>query len=321
MKEIIFFGKNEKKWEEINQLISTTKKVPADDLSELYIQLTDDLAYAQTNYPGSDTETYLNILTRKVHQKIYKNKKTSRGRIFRFFASEVPNLMFKHRKAMLASLIIFCLSAVIGAFSTHTDVQYPRLILGDYYVDKTISNIESGNPLGIYESMDPLPMFLYITYNNIRVSFLVYAAGLFLSLGAAFILFRNGVMLGCFQYFFYTKNLLAISLLTIWVHGTLEITSIIVAGGAGIALGNSFMFPGTYSRLYAFQKGAIESVKILSGLIPLFIIAGFLEGYVTRYSHFTTIPAAIIITISILFIIYYFIYLPYRFNSNGKNKL
>ena len=126
-------------------------------------------------------------------------------------------------------------------------------------------------------------------------------------------------MLGTFQYFFYTKKLLYISALTIWVHGTIEIASIVIAGGAGIALGNSIMFPGTYSRLHSFQTTAKESVKIIAGLIPLFIVAGFLESFVTRYSHISVIPAIIIITISVVFLFLYFIYYPYKLHKNGSD--
>ena len=321
MREINFFNKHQKNWEEIDSLLSSNDKVSADHLSELYIKLTDDLAYAQTNYPGSKTEQYLNLLAKKVHLRIYKNKKQKSNRIAEFYLLELPTIVYTHRTALLVSFIIFTLSALIGAFSTHVDEDFPRLIMGDHYVDMTIQNIEKGNPMGVYESMDPVPMFLYITFNNIKVSFMVFAFGILFSFMSGFMLFRNGIMLGCFQYFFYTKKLLYISALTIWVHGTLEIASIVIAGGAGLALGNSFMFPGTYTRLYAFQKAAKESVKIIAGLIPVFVVAGFLESFVTRYSSISTLPAMFIIAFSLFFLIYYFIYYPLKLNINGQNQL
>jgi uncharacterized membrane protein SpoIIM required for sporulation len=316
MREISFFNKNEEKWGEFDTLLSTSGAISADELSDLYIKLTDDLAYAQTSYPGSKTEAYLNLLTGKVHERIYRNKKSAKSRIVRFFVDELPRIIYKQRNALLASLTVFTLSCLIGAFSTHIDEDFPRLIMGDQYVDMTIENIENGNPMGVYESMDAVPMFFYITFNNIRVSFFVFAVGIFFSVFTGFLLFKNGVMLGCFQYFFYTKKLLYISALTIWVHGTLEIASIVIAGGAGLALGNSFMFPGTYSRLHSFQTTAKESVKIIAGLIPIFIIAGFLECFVTRYSNVSIIPAIFIITLSVAFLLFYFIYYPYKLHRN-----
>ncbi|MEQ8925640.1 MAG: stage II sporulation protein M [Fulvivirga sp.] len=319
MREINFFRKNEKKWAEIDDLLSTSGSISADRLSDLYIQLTDDLAYAQTNYPESKTVAYLNLLAGKVHGNIYKNKKKSRSFLIDFFAKELPLIIYKYRKALLVSLIVFSLSCLIGAYSTHVDETFPRLIMGDQYVDMTIENIENGNPMGVYESMEPVPMILFITIHNIRVTVILFAAGIFFSVFTGFLLFRNGIMLGCFQYFFYTKKLLYISALTIWVHGTLEIASIVIAGGAGLALGNSFMFPGTYSRLHSFQVAAKDSIKIIAGLIPIFIVAGFLESFVTRYSTVSTIPAAVIILLSMLFLLFYFIYYPYKLHQHATN--
>lgn len=310
MREITFFNKNKDKWQEMDAILAENKSVSPDSLSDLYIQLTDDLAYAQSNFPDSKTNIYLNQLTAQVHSRIFKNKKERLQRVVYFWKTELPLLLHKQRKALRVSLLIFLVSCIIGAFSSHKDENFVRLILGDQYVNQTIENIESGNPLGIYESMEPFQMFLLITFNNIKVSFLVFAAGIFFSIASGFLLFQNGVMLGSFQYFFYAKQLFAISFLTIWVHGTLEITSIVVAGGAGISIGNSIVFPGTYSRLVSFQKTAKESVKIIIGLVPIFIVAGFLEGFVTRYSSISTVPATIIISLSVAFVIFYFIFYP-----------
>lgn len=319
MREIAFFKANIGKWEEMDRLLLAKNQAKPDHLYNLYIQLNDDLSYAETNFPDSQTLAYLNQLTSRVHQRIYRNKKEKSGRIKHFWLVEFPALIFKYRKEMLISFIVFTVSCLIGAFSTAKDIDFVRIILGDDYVDKTLDNIEKGTPLGIYDSMEPLTMFLQITFNNVRVSFTVFAAGIVFSLASGFMLFYNGVMLGCFQYFFYAKNLLYISALTIWVHGTLEITSIVIAGGAGIALGNSFMFPGTYSRLASFQKTAKESVKIIVGLIPIFIIAGFLEGFVTRYSQISTFPASVIIALSLAGVLFYFIYYPYSLTKVRKH--
>jgi uncharacterized membrane protein SpoIIM required for sporulation len=318
MRETSFFNKNKNKWNEIDVILTDKKAVSPDQLSNLFIQLTDDLAYAQSNFPESKTTQYLNQLTANIHQRIYKNKKEKLKRLQTFWVTELPLLFYRQRKNMRISLIIFLVSLLIGIFSTIKDESFVRLILGDEYVNMTIENIAKGNPLGVYSNTDALPMFLHITFNNITVSSNVFIAGVIFSIASAYLIFKNGIMLGCFQYFFYAKHLLSISILTLWVHGVFEITSIVIAGGAGIALGNSIMFPGTYSRFVSFQKTALETVKIIAGLIPFFIIAGFLEAFVTRYSHTTTIPAIIIITLSSVFVLFYFIYYPYLLNKKQQ---
>jgi uncharacterized membrane protein SpoIIM required for sporulation len=168
--------------------------------------------------------------------------------------------------------------------------------------------------MAVYKGEDANSMFYYITTNNIRVSFYAFVMGIAFSIGTAWILFRNGIMLGAFQWFFYKKGLFLTSFLTIWIHGTLEISAIVIAGAAGFVLGNSILFPGTLTRTTSLVKGARRAVKICIGLIPIFITAGFLESYVTRM---TDAPIGFKLTIilgSLSFIVYYFILLPILLN-------
>jgi uncharacterized membrane protein SpoIIM required for sporulation len=85
---------------------------------------------------------------------------------------------------------------------------------------------------------------------------------------------------------------------------------IIIAGCAGIVMGNSILFPGTYSRKVSFQKGANSGLKIVLGTVPLFIIAGFIEGFITRHAGFSAVVDVSIIVLSLVFIIFYFILYP-----------
>jgi uncharacterized membrane protein SpoIIM required for sporulation len=215
-----------------------------------------------------------------------------------------------HRE-VLYSFVIFLLAFAIGALSAANDDSFVRLILGDGYVNMTLENIERGDPMGVYGDSGEMGMFAYITFNNIRVSFMAFAMGLFLSAGTVYILFFNGVMLGAFQYFFYQKGLLLTSVLTVWIHGTLEISAIVIAGAAGLVMGNSILFPRTYTRLESFRRGALRGMKMVVGLIPIFITAGFLESFVTRHSEVSPILSGGIILLSLTFVIGYFIYYPY----------
>lgn len=317
MRESAFVKANISKWEEFESLIATNAKKDPDQLADLFIQLTDDLSYAKTHYPKSDITVYLNNLATKVHQSIYRNKKESKNRFVSFWKYELPEIFYEHRRQFFYAFLIFGLSVVVGAFSAANEDSFVRLILGDAYINMTLENIDSGEPMGVYGSMAQIDMFFAITFNNIRVSFLVFAAGIVLSIGSGILLFKNGIMLGSFQYFFFTKGLLLQSVLTIWIHGTIEIASIIIAGGAGILVGNSFLFPGTYSRLESLKMGASKGMKVIVGLIPFFILAGFLESYVTRLFGMPDILKALIILASLAFIIFYVIIYPKRLYKHG----
>jgi uncharacterized membrane protein SpoIIM required for sporulation len=183
-------------------------------------------------------------------------------------------------------------------------------VLGDTYVEMTESNISNGDPFGVYKSADSLTMFFTIALNNIKVSFMVFIGGLLASLGTIWFLFNNGMMLGAFQTFFFMKGLGWQSVLVVWIHGTLEISAIIIAGGAGFVLGNSILFPKTYKRLDSLKRGARDGMKLMIGLVPVFIAAAFLEGFITRYSTMPKPLSISILVFSLLFITWYFIAWP-----------
>ncbi|WP_282036252.1 stage II sporulation protein M [Saccharicrinis aurantiacus] len=310
MREIIFSKINKKRWLEAEQLLTKKQKVDPEVISKVYMQLSDDLSYARTYYPNSNTTAYLNKLVLNSHQFMHTAKRENWSRIYTFFKKDYPLLIHSHYKQLFYSCLIFLIAVLIGAFSAANDVDYVRLITGDNYVNMTIENIEKGEPLGVYASQNEISMFFMITLNNIRVALIAFAMGALLSVGTAFMLFKNGVMLGSFQYFFYNYNLLWESASGIWMHGTIEIFSIVVAGAAGLVMGNSILFPGTYSRIHSFQKGAITGVKIVAGLVPFFIIAGFIESFLTRHSQIQWL-SIFVITISLITIIFYFFIYPH----------
>jgi uncharacterized membrane protein SpoIIM required for sporulation len=318
VKEITFLKQNADKWQQFENLISTKGNSDPDLMADLFIQLTDDLSYSKTHYPKAKTTQYLNSLAARVHQEIYKNKKEKKSRIITFWKYELPFIFKNSHKQLLYAFLIFFIAVLIGAVSSAYDDSFVRLIMGDSYVNMTLENIDKGDPMAVYKKMNEVDMFLGITVNNIYVSFLCFAFGIFFSLGTGYLLFTNGIMLGAFQYFFYTKGLLFESVLVIWIHGTLEISAIIIAGCAGLTLGNSFLFPGTYSRTASFVRGAKQGVKIAVGLVPIFIAAGFLESFVTRYTQMPMWLSLTIIVGSLTFIIWYFIIYPIRLNNKAK---
>lgn len=318
MRESAFLKKNTPKWHEFEQLLSEQQPNP-DQLADLFVRVTDDLSYARTHYPESKTVSYLNTLAAKVHLSIYRNRKEKKSRFLDFWKYELPHLFYSVHKQLLYSFVIFTVAVLIGVVSTAHDETFVRLILGDAYVNQTLANIEAGDPMAIYKSQDGTNMFFGITFNNIKVAFIAFVFGIFLSFGTGYILLSNGIMLGAFQYFFYQKGLLLTSVLTIWVHGTLEISAIVIAGAAGIVMGNSLLFPGTYSRMESFKRGAQKGVKVTIGLVPIFIAAGFLESFVTRLTEWHWAVKLGIILSSAFFIVYYFIVYPIQLHKTTSD--
>ncbi len=314
MREGLFIKKNIDKWKQYQYEPATDP----DEMASQFTELVNDLGYSKTFYPHSKVTQYLNGLASRIYLGIYRNKKEEFSRIGRFWKIELPLIIRKHHREILYSFIIFSLFALMAAFSAAHDETFVRGVLGDKYIEMTEENIAKGDPFGVYKSDDQVSMFLRIAVNNIQVSFFVFVSGILLSVGTIWNLFKNGVMVGAFQYYFFTKGLGLKSILVIWVHGTLEISSIIIAGAAGLVLGNSLLFPGTHKRLYSLKRGAKDGVKMMIGLVPIFVVAAFLEGFVTRYATMPVWLSVSILTASLAFIIWYFGVYPIRLERATK---
>lgn len=301
MREALFIKQNSVRWREYE----TTQTNDPDELAERFIAITDDLAYAKTFYPKSKTTSYLNKLAAGFHQGIYKNKKESSNRIARYWKQELPQLFLKHRKPLLYSLVFFLSFVFTGILSARYDDTFIRLILGDGYVNMTNENIAKGDPFGVYKDQDSFLMFLMIARNNLNVTALCFVSGILFSVGPLYVLFKNGLMLGAFEYLFISQGLGFQSTLVIWIHGTIEISCIVIAGAAGLVLGNSILFPGTYSRMVSMRKGAMEGMKIMIGIAPLIVIAAILESYITRHTEMPVWLSLSILSCSAIFMIWY----------------
>lgn len=315
MREGLFIKKNIDKWKQYQY-------EPASDPDEMASEFTDlvnDLGYAKTFYPQSRVTQYLNGLASRIYLGIYRNKREEVSRFARFWKTELPLIVRKYHREILYSFLIFLAFALIAAFSAAHDETFVRGVLGDRYVDMTEDNITRGDPFGVYKQPDRLSMFFRIALNNIQVSFTIFIAGFLISLGTVWQLLRNGVMIGAFQYYFFSRGLGWQSVLVVWIHGTLEISAIIIAGASGIILGNSILFPGTHTRLHSLKRGGKDGLKLMIGLVPIFIVAAFLEGFVTRYSTMPVWLSLSILTASLCFVVWYFIVYPIRLEKKMRS--
>lgn len=310
MKETSFIDQNKEKWNRFERLSESQTKDP-EELSSLYMDITDDLSYSQTFYNRRTVRVYLNQLAQRVYTDLHIQKGESFKKLISVWKISLPLEIYRARKNLLFALVVFLLWSVLGAVSTHFDPDFARVIVGDAYVEMTNQNIAAGTPLAVYNTQSNMGMFIDITTNNLRVAFLTFILGIFFTVGTHILLFQNGVMLGAFQYYFATKGVFLTSFLGIWIHGAFEISAIILAAGAGITLGNAWLFPGNYTRLQSLQLGAKRGLKIMLSLVPFIIIAGFLESYVTaNYQNLAEWSKWTLIMLSFGIILFYYVIYP-----------
>ena len=320
MRESQFIKQSEKKWKNFEEDLKLERKNP-ERTSKLFIQITDDLSYARTYYPNRMVRKYLDGVSQILLSKIYKNQRTPWSQFMNFWTQSLPIEIYRARRTFTISFLIFALAFGIGVLSSIYEPEFARVILGDGYIDMTISNIEKDDPMAVYKNFNALNGFASITMNNIMVAFRTFVFGVLAAIGSVYILLYNGIMVGAFQYFFIQEGLFWESFLTIWQHGTIEISAIIIAGAAGLTLGKGLVFTGSYTRLQSFKISGQRGLMIFLGTIPLFIIAGFIEGFITRDTDASTAIRLAVILVSLLFILYYFGWYPRKVASLNKEKL
>jgi uncharacterized membrane protein SpoIIM required for sporulation len=317
LREALFIKKNKDRW-------LRNQHMPSEDPDEMaadFTQLVNDLAYAKTFYPAGKVTNFINSEASKIYLNIYKNRKEESNRLVTFWKYDLPLTIYKHHKVMLFSLVVFSVFFAIGFFTSAKDDTMARSIFGDGYIDMTQDNIDNKNPFGVYEFGNPVLSWLHIMINNIQVSFRFFAEGLLCGIPTFLDLSGEGVRLGVFDQFISAKGFGVDFWLVVFVHGTLEIAAFVLSAGAGFILGKSFLFPGTIRRVDAFKQGAKDGVKIMAGLMPVFALAAFFEGFITRLYNDASWLTTGIFSLSVLFVIGYFVIYPVWLGKKLSVKL
>ncbi|MEO1449329.1 MAG: stage II sporulation protein M, partial [Bacteroidota bacterium] len=269
MREPTFFEQNKAKWARYEKNLAVARELNPLVLARQYEALLADLAHARTFYPQSDLVQSLNALCTQTHWAIYRNQSKTRVGWWAFWMTDLPLVLYRLRRYLLYAGLIFLLSVAIGWFGALEDMGFIRMVLGNDYVDMTMENIDAGDPMGVYKGESSFPMFLRIALNNLLVAFLVFALGSLAGVGTLMGLpfppfnlqtglFFNGVMVGAFMGIFHSQGLSTEALPVIYIHGTLELSAIVIAGGAGLAVGANILIPRVHSRWHAMRAAAVD---------------------------------------------------------------
>ena len=284
------------------------------------MQLVDDLAYAKTFYPSSRVTRLINSMASRIYLRIYQNRKEESSRLVRFWKYDVPLTVARQYKILLFSTFVFVLFYLLGFFSAKYDPGFTREVLGNVYVDITEKNIREGNPFGIYQNGNAILSWFSLAMNNIIVSLMAFVGGLVAGIFSVTALIKNAMMVGVFNYMFAAKGLGVQFFMAVMLHGLLELTSIVIACGAGMVMGTSYLFPGTISRLEAFKNGVKDGVKIVIGVVPVFGLAAFFEGCITGLYKMPVWLNILLLLFSASFIVWYFIVYPMRLKRRFREE-
>ena len=279
-----YIARNQPTWDRLAQLTATARggadRLGVDGIAELvrlYQRTSAHLSYARTHYRDAALTARLSQLVAGASGTIYGTRSRSSNGIARFFAITFPAAIWHIRRQILASALLLLLPAIamgiwVGYSDAALEAAGPEAVREAYVSD----DFES------YYSSEPAWQFATeVTVNNIQVSFLAFAAGILFCVLTAFILGFNGANVGVAAGLFVAAGEQGKVWAFILPHGLLEISAVIVAGGAGLALGWAIIAPGDRPRGVALGEEGRRAAIVVAGLVLAFVCAGLIEGFVT----------------------------------------
>jgi uncharacterized membrane protein SpoIIM required for sporulation len=314
MKESNFIKKNKDKWRVAEQ----TNVSQAKDFYDMYNDISNDSAYAQTKYKNRSVRVYLNHLLVKLQGGIINKRRNGKDSLLYFWTYHVPKALYESRFKLLLSFLVFTFCVLIGYYSSAMDAQFFEEFFGSGYTTTTLQNIEKGDPLAIYKDQNQMSMFLQIGFNNVKVGLFAFALGCLFGVGSLFMMLINGIMLGSFMEFFFKRGLWQDFTYTVWMHGTFEIAMLIIVASAGFTMGYGLVAKGHQSTIQSFYKSSRRGVVILIATIPFTILAAIIESFITRYTELPNGFRGAFITVCFLITLYYFVIYPLILAKKGK---
>jgi uncharacterized membrane protein SpoIIM required for sporulation len=280
----LFIKQHKKEWEQLEQSVNKLTKgkqhlTPenVDTFQLLYQKASHHLSVSQTYFPHEEVTRYLNALVSKAHNALYREQETSFYQMKHFFGSTFINLFLEQRAFVLVAMLLFTIGAAGGYISVINDPLHLYTLLSPEFAEgidpEQIGKFEGG--------IDSPLMSASIMTNNIQVAILAFAGGITFGLFTVYVLITNGILIGALAAVYWQHGKFYEFWAFIVPHGMIELTAIFIAGGAGLLMGYKILVPGAYSRSYQLKQHGLRSVQLLLGTVPLFIIAGIIEGYIT----------------------------------------
>jgi uncharacterized membrane protein SpoIIM required for sporulation len=287
-----------RKWKRLEELTARASRLRLKSLSgeevrefgQLYRRTAADLAIAREEVRDQRLVNYLNHLVARAHGAIYRSESSGFAVFASFFRYEFPAVFRKTFYYTLTAFLVFIVAAVFAGTACILDEGFADRIapqlkqsIADHH--NWTESVNNANPLASTS----------IQTNNIKVTFYAFAGGLLAGIGTLWVLAQNGLLLGmvlslCFRYRFWEIPIF------VSAHGVIELTAIFIAGGAGLLIAKALLMPGDLRRIDALVENGRLAIKLILGCIPMLLIAGLIEGFISP-AH---IPATFKFSISAL---------------------
>lgn len=281
-----FIQQNREDWQQLEQMINLFNKNRAkptnqniEKFDHLYQKATQNLSYSQTFFPDSSVTVHLNQLVSQAHNIIYQTENSSWKQLRTFLFEKFVGLFLEQWRAILIAALLFIFGGLVGFIIVIQDPLNLDILLPDMFA--TIANPEELASNAQANQIDGATMSVAIMTNNIKVAILAFAGGITCGLLTVYVMIYNGLLVGALAGVFWHARSSYIFWAYIVPHGVIELLAIFIAGGAGLLMGYKLLVPGKLKRSVQLKIYAMRSVQLLLGTIPLFVIAGIIEGFIT----------------------------------------
>lgn len=274
-------------WEQLETLLTQTKTnirrlSPQElaDLGRLYRSATSDLALAQRDFPNQRVTHYLNGLVSRAHAQIYQEEPLRRRALQHFYRHTFPVLyraLFPYTSLCFG---VFLIGALLAFWVTwrRPDAIY---VFAGPGIEELVRKVEAGQLwTDIAPSARSAASSMILT-NNIRVMFLTFAGGITAGLLTLWVILSNGLHFGAIFGLLQAHGLSGGLGEFVVAHGFIELSVIFLAGGCGLYMGDSLLRPGLLTRRTALVQRSRQSVQLILGCVPLLILAGLIEGFLS----------------------------------------
>jgi uncharacterized membrane protein SpoIIM required for sporulation len=284
-----FIGRRQADWQRLETLVKMAKSraeaLSAADLYELgrlYRSATSDLALAQRDFPDAQVTIYLNQLVARAHALLYREEPLRWQQLKHFYGETFPQYFRQLSSYTLVAFLVFLIPALASFAVVWADAETIYTFLGaSPGTQELVRTVEEGKLwTDIAPSVRSAASAMILT-NNIGVMFMAFAGSATAGLFTLFIMLINGLSIGAVFGLLQAHNLSGGLAAFVVAHGFIELSVIFLAGGCGLYVGEALIRPGLLSRKDALVGRARLAVAVILGCVPLLILAGLIEGFIS----------------------------------------
>lgn len=280
--------------------VSSLSGAELQELALLYRQTASDLSSVREDPTGNQISFYLNRLLGRAHNLIYMGRKAQAKGIWIFFRDAYPAIFRETFPDTFAAFVIFLAAAAIGFLLGFVDPSFNQYFLGPAMMD-SIEHKKMWTDSIV--TLKPLAASGIMT-NNLTVSLTTFALGITAGVGTTYMMIVNGLLFGVVNVACWRGGML----LPLWsfvaAHGVLELPAIFIAAGAGFGIARGLLFPGTLPRRESVARAGARSVRLVLGVIPMLVVAGTIEGFVSPSNLHPAVKFLLAGALSVLFVMY-----------------